>query len=103
MASSGVQRRGSTVSSSTTSYTLTRLYRKNFRKTSKSQNHPANRLYLAGSRSLGKKAQLRTSILSLMTALVTQDGRRSVMMKLLMPFVCLFSTLQRGQQERGVN
>ena len=61
MARNGGQRRGSTVSSSTTSYIFTRLYKKDFRKTSKSQNHPANRLYLAGSRSLSKKAQSRNS------------------------------------------
>ena len=61
MVSSGAQRSGSTVSSSTTSHTLTLLYRKNLRKISTSQNFPANPLSLAGSRSLNRKGLLRTS------------------------------------------
>ena len=57
MASSGARRIGSIVSSSTTSYTLTHPYRRKFRKNSTSQNLPANKLYLTGSRSLNREGQ----------------------------------------------
>ena len=64
MASSGAQRSEYTVSSSTTSYILTMLYRPNFRKILMSQKHPANPLSLDGSRNLNRRALLRTSTLS---------------------------------------
>ena len=64
MASSGARKIGSIVSSTTTrtSYTLTYPYRRKFRKTSTSQNLPANQLYLTGSRSLNREGQLRPQL-----------------------------------------